>query len=85
MGIAPFVFETGKTRNDYALTGRESIDFPDLSGNLSARMKITARIRYPDRPNAEMPLYLMILTADEIAYFKNGGILPYVLRNLLAV
>jgi aconitate hydratase len=85
MGIAPFVFETGKTRNDYALTGRESIDFPDLSGNLSARMKITARIRYPDRPNAEMPLYLMILTADEIAYFRNGGILPYVLRNLLAV
>jgi aconitate hydratase len=85
MGIAPFVFEAGKTRNDYALTGRESIDFPDLSGNLSARMKITARIRYPDRPNAEMPLYLMILTADEIAYFKNGGILPYVLRNLLAV
>jgi aconitate hydratase len=84
MGIAPFVFEAGKTRSDYALTGRESIDFPDLSGKLAARMKITATIRYPDRPNAELPLYLMILTADEIAYFRNGGILPYVLRNLLA-
>ena len=31
-----------------------------------------------------LPLWLMILTADEVGYFENGGILPYVLRNLLA-
>jgi aconitate hydratase len=84
MGIAPFVFEAGKTRRDYALTGREAIDIPGLSGKLAPRMKVTATIHYPDRPDAELPLYLMILTADEIAYFENGGILPYVLRNLLA-
>jgi hypothetical protein len=35
-------------------------------------------------PAFKLPLYLMILTADEVAYYKNGGILPYVLRNLLA-
>jgi aconitate hydratase len=84
MGIAPFVFEAGKTRRDFVLTGRESIDIPGLSGKLTPQMKVTATIRYPDRPNAELPLHLMILTADEIAYFENGGILPYVLRNLLA-
>jgi aconitate hydratase len=84
MGIAPFAFEAGKTRRDYALTGRESIDIPGLSGKLSPRMQITATIHYPDRPDTALPLYLMILTADEIAYFENGGILPYVLRNLLA-
>jgi aconitate hydratase len=84
MGIAPFVFEAGKTRRDYALTGRESIDIPGLSGKLTPRMKVTATIHYPDRPDAALPLHLMILTADEIAYFENGGILPYVLRNLLA-
>ena len=33
MGIAPFVFATGKTRKDYAFTGREAIDIPGLSGD----------------------------------------------------
>jgi aconitate hydratase len=84
MGIAPFVFEAGKTRRDYALTGREAIDIPDLSGKLKPRMKITATIHYPDKPDAELPLWLMILTADEVGYFENGGILPYVLRHLSA-
>ncbi|MGN6516447.1 MAG: aconitate hydratase AcnA [Rhizomicrobium sp.] len=84
MGIAPFVFEAGKTRSDYQLTGREAIDIPGLSGKLSPRMKVTATIHYPDGRKGDLPLVLMILTADEIAYFENGGILPYVLRNLLA-
>jgi aconitate hydratase len=84
MGIAPFCFEAGKTRNDYGLTGREAIDIPGLSGKLSPKMRVTATIHYPDGKTAPLPLTLMILTADEIAYFENGGILPYVLRNLLA-
>jgi aconitate hydratase len=84
MGVAPFVFSGGKTRKDYALTGREAIDIPGLSGKLSPGMKITATIHYPDGHSAELPLTLMILTADEIAYFENGGILQYVLRNLRA-
>ncbi len=84
MGIAPFVFADGKTRKDYAFTGREAIDIPGLSGTLTPRMKIVATITYPDGRNAPLPLTLMILTADEVGYFVNGGILPYVLRNLLA-
>ena len=44
MGIAPFVFDGGKTRNDFGLTGREAIDIPGLSGKLSPRMKITAKV-----------------------------------------
>jgi len=84
MGIAPFCFEAGKTRNDYGLTGRESIDIPGLSGKLTPKMKVNATIHYPDGRTADLPLVLMIMTADEVAYFENGGILPYVLRNLLA-
>ncbi|HEY8949812.1 MAG TPA: aconitate hydratase AcnA [Rhizomicrobium sp.] len=84
MGIAPFCFEAGKTRNDYGLTGRESIDIPGLSGKLTPKMKVNATIHYPDGRTADLPLTLMIMTADEVAYFENGGILPYVLRNLLA-
>jgi aconitate hydratase len=84
MGIAPFVFEAGKTRKDYGITGKELIDIPGLSGTITPRMKVTATITYADGRTAPLPLYLMILTADEVAYYTNGGILPYVLRNLLA-
>jgi len=84
MGIAPFAFDAGKTRGDYGLTGREAIDIPGLSGKITPLMKVTAVIHRPDGPDAPLPLTLMIVTADEIAYFENGGILPYVLRNLVA-
>ncbi len=47
-------------------------------------MKVTATIHYPDGKTGDLPLHLMILTADEVAYFENGGILQYVLRNLAA-
>jgi len=84
MGVAPFCFEAGKTRKDYGFTGREVVDIPGLSGDLAPRMKMQALVHRPDGSSFELPLHLMILTADEVAYFKNGGILPYVLRNLLA-
>jgi aconitate hydratase len=84
MGVAPFVFANGKTRRDYALTGREMIDIPGLSGRIKPRMSVTGKITYPDGKTADLPLTLMILTEDEVAYFENGGILPYVLRRLLA-
>ena len=84
MGVAPFCFEAGKSRKDYNLTGREIIDIPGLSGELKPRMRIDATIHYPDGKTAVLPLVLMIMTADEVSYYKNGGILPYVLRNLLA-
>jgi aconitate hydratase len=84
MGIAPLVFEAGKTRKDYVLVGQEIIDIPSLSGPLKPRMVVMATIHYPDSRSAFLPLILRIDTADEVAYFTNGGILPYVLRNLVA-
>ena len=78
------VFADGKTRRDYAFTGRETIQIPGLSGEIKPLMKITATVSYADGRTAPMPLILLILTADEVAYYKNGGILQYVLRNLVA-
>ncbi len=83
MGVAPFCFEAGKTRKDYGFTGREVVDIPGLSGPLKPRQKMEAIVHRPDGTQFTLPLYLMIMTADEVAYFTNGGILPYVLRNLL--
>ena len=84
MGVAPFCFEAGKTRKDYGFTGREVIDIAGLSGDIKPRQKMEAIVHRPDGTSFTMPIHLMILTADEVAYFRNGGILPYVLRNLLA-
>ena len=83
MGVAPFCFEPGKTRKDYNFTGRESISIPGLSGALVPRQKMEGVIHRADGSIDKIPLYLMILTADEVGYYQNGGILPYVLRNLL--
>ncbi|MDE2462192.1 MAG: aconitate hydratase AcnA [Alphaproteobacteria bacterium] len=82
MGIAPLVFEQGKGRKDYGLTGAEVIDIPGLSGSIKPRSAITATIHFPDGSSKPLPLNLRIDTADEVAYFTNGGILQYVLRSL---
>ena len=74
MGVAPFCFEAGKTRKDYGFTGREVVDIPGLSGPLKPRQKMEAIVHRPDGTQFTLPLYLMIMTADEVAYFTNGGI-----------
>ncbi len=84
MGILPLEFEGGKTRNDYALTGRETVEIVGLASGVKPRQHIVAKITYPDGRTADMPLVTRIDTLDEVAYFVNGGILHHVLRNLLA-
>ena len=84
MGILPLEFTGGKTRADYALTGRETIDIGGLSGGVKPRQEIIAQVTYPDGKKAKMSLITRIDTLDEVAYFENGGILHYVLRNLVA-
>jgi aconitate hydratase len=84
MGVVPLTFEPGKTRKDYGLTGAETIDIPGIASGLKPRKKIAATIHYADGCTAELPLILALQTADEVAYFQNGGILPYVLRQLVA-
>ncbi|HEX3429969.1 MAG TPA: aconitate hydratase AcnA [Rhizomicrobium sp.] len=84
MGIAPLVFSNGKTRFDYAFSGRELIDIRGLSGTVTPGMPLNAAIYRPDGRQLDLPLLLRIDTADEIAYFQNGGILQFVLRKLLS-
>jgi aconitate hydratase len=84
MGIAPLVFANGKSRRDYGLTGQERVDLEGLSGEIRPMMELQAKLTYADGHISDMPLHLRIDTEDEVAYFKNGGILQFVLRNLLA-
>jgi aconitate hydratase len=84
MGVLPLEFADGKSRNDYALTGKEAIDIPVQEGASATRKKVTARVTYPDGRTVDMPLLARVDTVDEIAYFKSGGILQHVLRHLAA-
>ncbi|HTT83867.1 MAG TPA: aconitate hydratase AcnA [Rhizomicrobium sp.] len=84
MGIAPLVFANGKSRRDYGFTGQETVDIAGLSGKISPMMQLQAKIVLADGRVSDVPLTLRIDTEDEVAYFENGGILPFVLRNLLA-
>jgi aconitate hydratase len=84
MGVLPLEFANGKTRRDYGLTGKEAIDIAVRDAASGTRRKVIARLTYPDGRTVDMPLIARIDTVDEIAYFKSGGILQHVLRNLLA-
>jgi len=84
MGVVPLVFEEGTNWQTLGLKGSEQVTIRGLHGEIKPRQQMTAKVTRPDGSTFALPLYLMILTADEVAYFKNGGILPYVLRNLLA-
>jgi aconitate hydratase len=84
MGVLPLEFADGKGRRDYGLSGRERIDIPISEGASATRKRVIAKLTYPDGRMIDLPLIARIDTVDEIAYFKSGGILHHVLRNLLA-
>jgi aconitate hydratase len=84
MGVAPFVFEGDTGWASLGLKGDETVTIRGLAGGLKPRQRLTAEITSPDGSVQEVPLVCRIDTLDEIEYFRNGGILHYVLRQLAA-
>jgi aconitate hydratase len=82
MGILPLQFEDGTTRKSLGLDGTETIDILGVEKGIKPRMKLTMRIT-KDGKSKEVPVLCRIDTANEIEYFENGGILHYVLRNMV--
>jgi aconitate hydratase len=88
MGIAPLEFLAGETAESLGLTGHEMIDILGLaasveSGNASGR-DVTVRARRDDGSVREFKARLRLDTPQEVQYYRHGGILHYVLRQLLA-
>jgi aconitate hydratase len=83
MGVLPLEFTKGETRKSLGFTGRERIDIRGLSGHLKPRMTLSMRISGDNGSVRETDVLCRIDTVDEVEYFVNGGILHYVLRNLL--
>ena len=83
MGVIPFVFEDGTSWASLNLKGDELVEIDGLSA-IKPRQTMTARITYGDGTVKNVPIICRIDTLDELDYFKNGGILQYVLRDLAA-
>ncbi len=83
MGVLPLQFKDGVTRKSLNLTGAETFDVSGVAGGITPRMDLELTIHRPDGSSETVPLLCRIDTADEVEYYKNGGILHYVLRNLM--
>ncbi|HYE00961.1 MAG TPA: aconitate hydratase, partial [Alphaproteobacteria bacterium] len=83
MGILALQFKDGTTRAELNLTGDETFDIAGIEAGIKPRMDVTLTIRYADGRTRDLPLLCRIDTLDEVEYFRNGGILQYVLRNML--
>ena len=87
MGVLPLQLKEGVNAQSLGLDGTETFDLIGLEGGLSPRMDATLVIKRTKEDGietTEVPLTLRIDTPIEVDYFLHGGILPYVLRQLIA-
>jgi aconitate hydratase len=84
MGVVPLVFEEGVSWQSVGIRGDETVTLRGLSNDLKPHQRLIAEIVAPDGGLKRVPLICRIDTVDELDYFKNGGILQYVLRHLAA-
>jgi aconitate hydratase len=84
MGVLPLVFEEGTSWQTLGLSGSEQVTIRGLQGELKPHQRLMAEIVAADGRLRRIPLICRIDTLDELDYFRNGGILQYVLRHLLA-
>ncbi len=83
MGVLPLQFSEGVNRKTLNLTGDEIVTIEGFRDQIQPKMQIKAIIERPSGDIIEAQLICRIDTQNEVEYFKNGGILHYVLRQLL--
>jgi len=83
MGILPLQFKEGENRKTLNLDGTEIISIIGLDDNMKPAAKIKATITRADGSKTEAEFLSRIDTQNEIEYYRHGGILQYVLRNML--
>jgi aconitate hydratase len=83
MGVLPLEFPAGVTRKTLNLDGSEVFDISGISGGLTPRTTLKCKITRADGKSEILDLRCRIDTLDEVEYYRHGGILQYVLRNML--
>ncbi|MDB5649051.1 MAG: aconitate hydratase 1 [Hyphomicrobiales bacterium] len=84
MGVLPLTFEAGTSWATLKLKGDEIVTILGLGDELKPRQKMEMEIKYADGQTKKVPLLCRIATLDELEYFRHGGILQYVIRQLAA-
>jgi aconitate hydratase len=84
MGVLPLEFPAGMTRKDLNLDGTERFDLSGLEAGLSPKMAVKLTVHYAGGGEKSFDLLARLDTLDEVEYYRNGGILHYVLRNMMS-
>ena len=83
MGILPLVFKGDVTRKSLKLDGSEVVDLTGIESGIKPGMDVQCKITRIDGSTEEVALHCRIDTLDEVDYYLHGGILQYVLRNMM--
>ena len=83
MGVLPLEFKDNANRKSLNLDGTETIDILGISGEIKPRMDVNAVIKREDGSKQEITLLCHIDTQNEVEYYRNDGILQYVIRNMI--
>jgi aconitate hydratase len=83
MGVLPLEFMEGDSARSLGIEGHEEYDILGLD-DIKPRQEVTLVVRRRDGTRQEVRLRSRIDTAVEVEYYRHGGILPYVLRGLIA-
>ena len=84
MGVLPLQFKSGDSVESLHLRGDETFDLLGINDNLRPQQDVQLSITRKDGSKQNIALLLRIDTPIEVDYYKNGGILPYVLRELVS-
>ena len=84
MGVLPCQFKGADSVTSLAIDGTEEFDITGLEAGIKPQMDVTLVIRRKDSTSKQVPVLLRIDTPIEVDYYHHGGILPFVLRQLLA-
>jgi aconitate hydratase len=84
MGVLPLQFVPGENKDTLGLTGKETFDILGVPQALACRGRVIVRAVADDGVEKTFQAVVRVDTPQEVEYFRNGGILPYVLRQLAA-
>ena len=84
MGVLPLQFTNGDTRETLKLSGSETVNITGIADGVTPGKKLQATVTYEDGSEKHITLLARIDTAGEAEYFRHGGILHFVLRQLAA-
>ena len=84
MGVLPLQFKDGTSVQSLKMDGSETIDIQGIENGITPMQDVTMVVHRKNGQADKVPLTLRIDTPIEVDYYRHGGILPYVLRELLA-